>query len=133
MSRTTDQWEQLLEGTTPGPWKWDDDRVPTLHGRGGTSDTYEYEVEVLEADHNGECGCRSACDLELNVSNFDKELIAAAPDLARTVIEQSAQIKRLQAALMAGPEEIAGLNAAVIRQLIDAGIITAEDMEDTDE
>lgn len=69
---------KLAETATPGPWHWDDHRVPTLYGRGGELGVYVWEAEVLEASHNGECGCRAACMLELEVAPSDAEFIAAA-------------------------------------------------------
>ena len=84
--RSTAEWEAALEGTTRGPWTWDDHRVPSLTGRGGSPETFEYESDVLEADHNGECGCRSACNLELNVNDEDKSLIALAPEAVAEVV-----------------------------------------------
>lgn len=68
----------LADAATRGPWKWDGYRVPTLEGRAGEPGEYEWDTEVLEASHDGECGCRSACTLELAVSEADAEFIAAA-------------------------------------------------------
>lgn len=87
------QIEARLVEATRGPWTWDGRRVPTLEGRGGDPETYEYAVDVLIADHSGECGCRSACELELAVSYADAQLIANAPtDLADLV----AEVRRLR-------------------------------------
>lgn len=63
---------------TEGPWEWTQYRVPTLEGWKGDPATYRWQTEVLEADHNGECGCRSACQLELTVLPPDAEFIAHA-------------------------------------------------------
>ncbi len=72
--------EERLSGAkraTAGPWKWDEYRVPTLHGMGGDPDIFAYDVEVIEASHSGECGCRSACTLDLTISSEDAAHIAA--------------------------------------------------------
>lgn len=85
-----------LVGVTDGPWLWTSPRygVPTLEGRAGDPELYRYDTEVLEVDHHGECGCRSACELELTVSDADKAFIAAARDL---VPELVAEVERLRA------------------------------------
>ena len=68
-----------LDAATRGPWHWDGHRVPTLIGRAGDPDIYEYDTEVIEATHGGECGCRSVCTLDLEVGPRDAEFIANAP------------------------------------------------------
>jgi hypothetical protein len=78
----TDRIEQIkarLAEATRGPWRWDEYPVPTLYGVGGTDD-YSYEDEVIEASHSGECGCRSACELEVDVAPANRRLIANAPE-----------------------------------------------------
>lgn len=86
-----------LAGVTQGPWSWTVPRygVPELMGRAGDPETYEYDTEVLEASHSGECGCRSACELELSVSDTDRAFIAAARSL---VPELVAEVEELRAA-----------------------------------
>lgn len=90
--------EAALVGVTDGPWSWTSPRygVPTLEGWAGDPELYRYDTEVLEADHRGECGCRSACELELSVSDADRAFIAAARDL---VPELVAEVARLRSAL----------------------------------
>lgn len=78
--------EAQLEAATDGPWTWDAHRVPTLSGWRGDED-YRYDTEVLEAEHYGECGCRSACELSLNIEDADAEFIAAAPDTIRYLLD----------------------------------------------
>lgn len=74
--------EAVARDAAGGPWTWHeyvrkgDDPVPYLTGRGGDPETYAYDVEVIEPDHSGECGCRSACRLELRVRREDQEHIA---------------------------------------------------------
>lgn len=94
MSELVDRAKASLEGVTPGPWKWSDYRVPDLMGRAGDPESYEYDTEVLEAEHGGECGCRSSCTLELNVKKEDREFIATARQLVPELI---AEVERLQA------------------------------------
>ncbi|MGP6175417.1 hypothetical protein [Corynebacterium sp. A21] len=97
MSRTTEQWEALLEGATEGPWKWDSHRVPTLYGTipSSTGD-YEFQVDVLDADHDGGCGCRQACELELHVSDADKALLAAAPESVAEVVRLRRELEEVR-------------------------------------
>lgn len=97
---------------TRGPWTWDSGRVPILCGRGGDPGAYEYPVDVLCAEHHGECGCRSACTLELTVSPFDADFIAHARDDVRALI---AEVDRLTAALAAGPAGV-GTPMAKVRE-----------------
>ena len=73
-----DEIKARAAAATEGPWEWTQYRVPTLEGWKGDPATYRWQTEVLEADHNGECGCRSACQLELTVLPPDAEFIAHA-------------------------------------------------------
>lgn len=75
-----------LDTAPRAPWTWDGLSVPGLEGRGGDPEVYEYGTPVLEASHWGECGCRSACTLELELADGAADLIAAGPtDLAAMV------------------------------------------------
>ena len=76
MSSRLSDIKARAEAATEGPWEWTQYRVPTLEGWKGDPATYRWQTEVLEADHNGECGCRSACQLELTVLPPDAEFIA---------------------------------------------------------
>lgn len=73
---------EVAEAASQGPWTWHeyarkgDDPVPYLTGRGGNEATYAYDTEVIEPNHGGECGCRSACRLELRVRDVDQAHIA---------------------------------------------------------
>lgn len=95
--RSTQEWEDVLEGTTEGSWKWSSHRVPTLYGTipSSTSD-YEFQVDVLDAEHGGGCGCRSACELELHVSEADKGLIALAPEAVAEVVRLRRELEALR-------------------------------------
>lgn len=69
---------------TEGPWSWSGRVAPVLSGYAGTS--YRYSKEVIEAEHHGECGCRSDCQLEVTVDPLDAEFIASArSDVPRLV------------------------------------------------
>lgn len=84
-----DELEGLCDGATRGPWAWTSHRVPDLVGVTGERGVYEWETEVIEATHNGECGCRSACELELNIKAEDAEYIArTSPDVVRVLIQR---------------------------------------------
>ena len=88
---------RLAEAATPGPWAWDQHRVPTLNGQAGDPDLYVYETAVIEAEHSGECGCRSACELELNVADADAKFIAAAdPTTVLALLDEIAALRRGQ-------------------------------------
>lgn len=93
MSELLNRAKASLEGVTKGPWKWSNYRVPDLLGRAGEPGVYEYDTEVLEAEHGGECGCQSSCTLELNIKKEDREFIAAARQLVPELI---AEVERLE-------------------------------------
>lgn len=91
-----DELEQLAAAATRGPWRWSDARVPDLVGVAGDPEIYQYESEVLEATHWGGCECRSACELELNITTEDAAFIAGTgPDVVQALI---ARIRELEAA-----------------------------------
>lgn len=99
-----DAIERTATGATRGPWTWTDHRIPDLEGRAGEPDVYEYSSTVLEASHWGECGCRSACTLELDISDADKaHITAASPDVVIALI----------ARLRVAEEALASLNRAI--------------------
>lgn len=86
----------VQSGVTDGPWSWTTPQygVPELMGRAGDPETYEYDTEVLEASHSGECGCRSACELELSVSDADRAFIAAARSLVPELVAEVEKLRR---------------------------------------
>lgn len=89
-----DELERLANAATGKNWAWNDFRVPDLEATVGDPEVYEYRTEILEATHGGECGCRSACTLELNMASHDAEFIAGTgPDVIRALV---AWIKHLE-------------------------------------
>lgn len=82
---TAEEAGKLLDGTTPGPWELDGFRPHTAH--------------VWPVD-----GCDDPITGEIDIDNA--HLIAAAPDLARTVIALHAQLADAKAVLEA---KVAGL------------------------
>ncbi|GAB6857978.1 hypothetical protein [Microbacterium xylanilyticum] len=90
-----DELETLAHAATAGPWRWTDHRVPDLLGRAGDPGTYEYEREVIEAAHWGDCGCRSACTLELNIRPQDRAYIASVNPA--TVLALIGRVRELEA------------------------------------
>lgn len=79
-----DEIKARAEAATEGPWSWSGRVAPVLSGYAGTS--YRYSKEVIEAEHHGECGCRSDCQLEVTVDPLDAEFIASArSDIPRLV------------------------------------------------
>jgi len=108
--------EARAEAATGGPWKWTEHRVPDLVGV-VPSEFYSYDTEVIEAEHSGECGCRSACELNLNINSADAEFIAHAredvPALLAAVRERDNTIARIREVL----DDYDGLNAEPIPKL----------------
>lgn len=74
---------------------------------------YEYETGVLSIDHDGGCGCRSACHLDIEIADADAEFIAnARADIAALI----AEVRRLRAIIdrldaMHQPDEYGGGSA----------------------
>ena len=95
MTDRIEEIRQREENATRGPWAWDGHRVPTLSGRAGDPDIYEYDTEVIEASHSGECACRSLCTLELEIGPWDRMFIANARDDIPFLL---AEVERLTAA-----------------------------------
>lgn len=85
-------------------WKWNDYRIPDLMATVGDPDFYEYETEVIEATHDGGCGCRRECHLELNITPQDAEFIAATgPDVVLALIQRIRDLEAAQAAAGSTP------------------------------
>lgn len=84
--------EERDDAATRPPWYWYDERE--LVGRAGESDVYEYDFVVLDIDHDGGCGCRSACHLQVEISDPDAEFIAAAREDVPALV---AEVRRLRA------------------------------------
>ena len=80
---TPDQAQNLLDGATPGPWAWQTNEYDSRNA-GGPNRDY---------DSLGPKGGKPALETQdgedyaswVNISEADKELIAAAPDLAQTI------------------------------------------------
>lgn len=92
-------------GVTRGPWHWVDYRNGTseLAGVGGEPGVYEYATEVIEVDHDGGCGCRRECTIEMNIAAADREWIAAAnPDIITALIAERDLLRAAVTALQAG-------------------------------
>lgn len=81
MTITPDHAKTLLDGATPGPWRWGTNPRATLVGP--------------ENWHILQCGAL------LHPEEPDQNLIAAAPDLARTVIDQAEQIEKMRSTVAA--------------------------------
>lgn len=81
-----DQIEARANAATRPPWRWD---APyDLVGTDGDPDVYEYETSVLSIDHDGGCGCRSVCHLDIEISDTDAEFIAnARADIAALIAD----------------------------------------------
>lgn len=99
-SETIASWERDAAAATGGPWTWDEHWLPTLSGHkvvpaNDEHDGYSYETEVIDAEHDGGCGCRRECLIELRVSPADRAFIAtsrtAVPALASIVQDLSSE------------------------------------------
>ena len=107
---------QALEDTTPGPWVW------TRHDLDSTIRPF---YSVIAVDHDGGCGCRRACDLEINISDADRALIATAPDLLARAADRIEQLEALLAGVLVQAEAARGAKtpeafAAAVRSAINA-------------
>ena len=109
MNITPDQADRLKQDATDGPWfvHTDPDDV---------DGTYIYN----DPGHM----CVAIEPLGSDYRPADLELAAAAPDLAQTVIDQGAQIERLQKALHKADKW-----GNCLETLIEDGLIEPEDME----
>lgn len=92
---TKQEIEALLDGTTPGPWELDGVRPHTAH--------------VWPVD-----GCDDPITGEIDIDNA--HLIAAAPDLARTVIALHAQLADAKAAQAMVVERAAEIGADIAQR-----------------
>ncbi|MGP9611408.1 hypothetical protein ACT3TD_13770 [Corynebacterium sp. AOP36-E1-14] len=80
---TADQAKTLLDGATPGPWMLNPHGI-ILQGDDMSAPVTEAVGHMYRRDPD---------------ETANGELMAAAPDLARTVIAQAAEIERLKTAL----------------------------------
>lgn len=79
----TERARRLLDAATPGPWEWD--------GR-DLCNRYDTVIEpTVECSHY----CYGGTP-RLGLNDADAALIAAAPDLAHTVIHLAAEVERLR-------------------------------------
>ena len=95
--------DAIQEGVTRGPWKiesWAEGRIFSIVGRGGDPEFYEYDTEVMEAEHYGECGCRSSCELSKRFVIESRTLI---PELNQT-LKDVLEAVRVSAACGTSPE-----------------------------
>lgn len=112
-----DEARELLERATPGPWKvWG---MAVASDRSGTGEI-DYD-EVVATTRDPDRGLRT----------FNAALIAAAPDLARTVLMQAEQIVDLEQRLAAGvaqAEVARGAGTSIVMALTgDPGAVVEAD------
>ena len=104
-----DELERLATAATGTEWAWNSFRVPELEATVGDPETYTYRSTVLEATHGGECGCRSACELELSIEPQDAAFIAGTgPDVVLALVQR---IRDLEAANQRGALPFAVVNS----------------------
>lgn len=80
---TAEEAKKLLDGTTPGPWDWD---------------TGDGTIYMADGDVSPRIATIDWDNTDADQGYADAELIAAAPDLARTVIALHAQLADAKAA-----------------------------------
>lgn len=90
--------EKRIEAATGEPWHWTGDRVPDLIGFHHKGEAL-YKTFVVEAAHEGECACRSKCQLDLFVSDADADFIAHAREDVPWLL---ARIRELETELSRG-------------------------------
>jgi hypothetical protein len=104
---TPEKAQSLLDGATPGPWCVADETIIWTQINDPLETTYDIGYPVAETR-----------TIRLSIGHkrwpegqpeANARLIAAAPDLARTVIAQAAEITRLQARLAAAEKLAASL------------------------
>lgn len=95
-----DNLRDIALAATGRNWRWNEYRIPDLVATVGDPEFYEYEREVIAAEHDGGCGCRRDCYLELNIEPQDRDFIAATgPDVVLALIER---IRELEGQAQAG-------------------------------
>lgn len=94
-----DAMRARLTAATRGPWTWDGRRVPTLEGRAGDPDTYEYDTEVIEVTHLEGTYSRP-CELELEISEADREFISHARVDIELLLDENDRLRALAAPLL---------------------------------
>lgn len=102
---TAEEAERLLEGTTPGPWRVHD----AGFGHHGVASEEWNHANVVHA-HSGPDGFGNGS------SQVNARLLAAAPDLARTVISQAAEIERLREAWVSSVESRGAERVQLIKE-----------------
>ena len=89
-----DNLRDIALAATGRDWRWSDHRVPDLIATFEVSDDYVSSRTVIEADHDGGCGCRRDCQLELNIEPQDREFIAATgPDVVMALIDRIRELE----------------------------------------
>lgn len=106
---SADEAQELLGGTTPGPWAVWEGHVSVFSGvsentRGALAGEQVCEVTPFrESSHDpdpdeSDCGCEDeGCEACFPTMVADARLIAAAPDLARTVIALHERVATMDA------------------------------------
>lgn len=118
MTITPDQAKTLLDAITPGPWEAYDPGDGTVRLYAGEREKSSQLLRDVD-------GSAWRCAL-VYFDKPDGELLAAAPDLARTVIDQAEEIDRKKQAL----STYGGVIATLTRDLAKA--IGHEDLLDED-
>ena len=126
---TPAQLEALLKDATPGPWRVEDETT-LIWGHCNQDDNSTRGMGYPIAEAKLRTSGWNAYEIKWPTVTANAALIAAAPDLARLVLEKDAEIARLKAAL----KPFADAGPGHVRSGIwhhhdghDALILTAED------
>ena len=95
MSKTTQEWQQLLDGTTEGPWEWID------------------EPDDADAQYIVDCNTGRMC-LSVDAIGSGSAYVPSDPLLAAAAPEAVAEVVRLR-------EELEALRRACIESAEEAG------------
>jgi hypothetical protein len=91
---TKERAQELLAAATPGPWEAGAVRVYATAG----CPRHAPNADALRGTH---CRCRT---VTMDAADADRALIAAAPDLAATVVAQADELARMRTAVAAERE-----------------------------
>lgn len=76
------------QAATVGPWTWENDQ----YIESGPDDQGHMFIDVVDITHDGGCGCRMACEIEVDVTGEDRDFITASRidmDIAMRVVAQA--------------------------------------------
>lgn len=117
MTRTTDEWQQLLDGTTEGPWEWIDEP--------GDADA-QY---IIDWNTGNMCLSVDAIGSGSSYRPSDPLLAAAAPEAVAEVVRLREELEALRRACIESAEEAE--RKAEVAYIPDPYVAVAETERDT--